>query len=110
MSRQMRLTFPAGSLIFTLLAPAAWAEKGVAPDGAKIVDESCVSCHGSGLMGAPKIGDSAAWQARFKNAGSVTALTETAKHGKGNMPPRGGTTWPDTTIRMTVDYMVSLNK
>jgi cytochrome c5 len=26
------------------------------------------------------------------------------------MPPRGGTTWPDATIRMTVDYMVSLNK
>jgi cytochrome c5 len=26
------------------------------------------------------------------------------------MPPRGGTTWPDATIRMAVDYMVSLNK
>jgi cytochrome c5 len=26
------------------------------------------------------------------------------------MPPRGGTTWPDATIRMTVDYMVSLNR
>jgi cytochrome c5 len=25
------------------------------------------------------------------------------------MPPRGGTTWPDATIHMTVDYMVSLN-
>jgi hypothetical protein len=27
-----------------------------------------------------------------------------------NMPAKGGTTWPDATIRMTVDYMVSLNK
>jgi cytochrome c5 len=30
--------------------------------------------------------------------------------GKGNMPPKGGTTWPDDTIRKVVDYMVSLNK
>jgi len=26
------------------------------------------------------------------------------------MPPKGGTTWPDATIRMAVDYMISLNK
>ena len=26
------------------------------------------------------------------------------------MPPKGGTNWPDATIRMAVDYMVSLNK
>jgi len=26
------------------------------------------------------------------------------------MSAKGGTTWPDATIRMTVDYMVSLNK
>jgi cytochrome c5 len=26
------------------------------------------------------------------------------------MPPRGGTTWPDSTIHMAVDYMVSLDK
>jgi cytochrome c5 len=26
------------------------------------------------------------------------------------MPARGGSTWPDATIRQAVDYMVSLNK
>jgi cytochrome c5 len=26
------------------------------------------------------------------------------------MPPKGGTSWPDATIRMTVDYMLTLNK
>jgi hypothetical protein len=26
------------------------------------------------------------------------------------MPPKGGTNWPDATIKMTVDYMISLNK
>jgi cytochrome c5 len=30
--------------------------------------------------------------------------------GKGNMPPRGGTTWPDATIHMAADYIVSLAK
>ena len=37
-------------------------------------------------------------------------LYKDAIAGKGNMPPKGGTQWPDATIRMTVDYMVSLNK
>ena len=37
-------------------------------------------------------------------------LYKDAIAGKGNMPPKGGTNWPDATIRMTVDYMVSLNK
>ena len=37
-------------------------------------------------------------------------LYKDAINGKGNMPPKGGTNWPDATIRMTVDYMVSLNK
>jgi hypothetical protein len=37
-------------------------------------------------------------------------LYKDAIGGKGNMPPKGGTTWPDDTIRKVVDYMVSLNK
>jgi len=37
-------------------------------------------------------------------------LYKDAIAGKGAMPPKGGTTWPDATVRMTVDYMVSLAK
>jgi cytochrome c5 len=68
----------------------------------------CSACHGTGINGAPKIGDHAAWAPRI--AQGKETLYKDAIAGKGNMPPRGGTNWPDATIRMTVDYMVSLNK
>ncbi len=68
----------------------------------------CSACHATGVNGAPKIGDHAAWAPRI--AQGKETLYKDAINGKGNMPPKGGTTWPDATIRMTVDYMVSLNK
>jgi cytochrome c5 len=60
------------------------------------------------VNGAPKIGDKAAWGPRI--AQGKDTLYKDAIQGKGSMPPKGGTTWPDATIKMTVDYMVSLNK
>jgi cytochrome c5 len=68
----------------------------------------CSACHTAGVNGAPKIGDHAAWGPRI--AQGKETLYKDAIGGKGNMPAKGGTTWPDATIRMTVDYMVTLNK
>lgn len=68
----------------------------------------CSGCHALGINGAPKIGDHAAWGPRI--AQGKDTLYAHAIGGKGNMPARGGTTWPDATIRAAVDYMVSLNK
>lgn len=68
----------------------------------------CSACHVPGINGAPKIGDHAAWGPRIAQGKEV--LYSHVIAGKGNMPPRGGTTWPDATIRMAVDYIVSLNK
>jgi len=68
----------------------------------------CSACHASGVNGAPKIGDHAAWGPRIAQ-GKETLYTH-AIGGKGNMPAKGGTNWPDDTIRKVVDYMVSLNK
>ena len=68
----------------------------------------CSACHTAGINGAPKIGDHAAWGPRI--AQGKETLYKDAIGGKGNMPAKGGTTWPDATIRMTVDYMVSLNR
>ncbi len=68
----------------------------------------CSACHAAGINGAPKIGDHAAWGPRIAQGKDV--LYQHALAGKGNMPARGGTTWPDATIRSAVDYMVSLNK
>jgi cytochrome c5 len=68
----------------------------------------CSACHATGVNGAPKIGDHAAWGPRI--AQGKDTLYKDAIGGKGNMPPKGGTTWPDDTVRKVVDYMVSLNK
>jgi cytochrome c5 len=87
-------------------APAVAAD--VPTTGEQAFNKVCSACHSTGVNGAPKIGDHAAWGPRI--AQGKDTLYKDAIAGKGNMPPKGGTTWPDATIRMTVDYMVSLNK
>jgi len=76
--------------------------------GEQAFTQVCSACHATGVNGAPKVGDHAAWAPRI--AQGKDSLYKTAIAGKGNMPPKGGTNWPDATIRMTVDYMISLNK
>src|SRR5580693_5275285 len=88
-------------------APTAGAAA-VPTTGEQAFKQVCSACHGTGLNGAPKAGDKAAWAPRI--AQGKDTLYKDAISGKGLMPPKGGTTWPDATIRMTVDYMVSLAK
>jgi cytochrome c5 len=76
--------------------------------GEQAFTQVCSACHSQGINGAPKVGDHAAWGPRI--AQGKEALYTHAIEGKGAMPPRGGTAWPDATIRMAVDYMVSLDK
>jgi cytochrome c5 len=91
-------TTPAGA------APGA----DVPTTGEQAFTKVCSACHATGINGAPKIGDHAAWGPRI--AQGKDTLYKDAIAGKGSMPPKGGTNWPDATIRMTVDYMISLNK
>ena len=90
-----------------IVAPPA-AAANVPTTGEQAFNTVCSACHSTGVNGAPKIGDHAAWGPRI--AQGKETLYKDAIAGKGNMPPKGGTSWPDATIRMTVDYMVSLNK
>ncbi len=97
------------SALAALTSPANAAPAAAVPTtGEQAFTQVCSACHTTGVNGAPKIGDHAAWGPRI--AQGKDTLYKTAISGKGNMPPKGGTTWPDATIRMTVDYMVSLNK
>ena len=84
------------------------AAANVPATGEQAFAQVCSACHSTGINGAPKMGDRAAWGPRI--AQGKEALYSHAIEGKGNMPARGGTTWPDAAIRMTVDYMLSLNK
>jgi len=97
------------SALAALSAPANPAPAADIPTtGEQAFTKVCTTCHTPGLAGAPKIGDHAAWGPRIAQGKEV--LYTHAIGGKGAMPPRGGTTWPDATIRLAVDYMVSLNK
>ena len=71
----------------------------------------CSACHATGMGGAPKVGDHAAWAARIAQ-GKPTLYEHALKgyQGKnGMMPAKGGRAdLPDDLIRETVDYVVKL--
>ncbi|MGV8842827.1 MAG: c-type cytochrome [Pseudomonas sp.] len=70
-------------------AAAAGAAAGGARSGSAIVATYCGACHTPGILGAPKIGDSAAWTARAEKVGGVDGLLASAIKGINSMPPKG---------------------
>ena len=97
---------PMGSVIAS--ANAAGADKGKA-----VFDASCAACHATGVAGAPKLGDKAAWKDRIAQGNAK--LYEHALKGyqgkAGVMPPKGGNMGlPDADVKAAVDYMVSRAK
>jgi len=89
----------------TALAPM---DVPVAPrTGDQVVQEVCAACHASGMLGAPKMHDKAAWQARTQAAGGREALVASAIKGKGQMPPRGGlSNLSDQEVADAIDAML----
>ncbi len=67
----------------------------------------CSACHSGGLLGAPKVGDKAAWSARKGAAGGVDGLTASAIKGKNSMPARGGNAdLGDDEIKAAIELML----
>jgi len=90
-------------------ASAAAAPAGGKADGKATFDKTCAVCHATGLAGAPKFGDKAAWAPRI--ATGLDALHNSALHGKNAMPPKGGNlASTDADVTAAVDYMVSAAK
>jgi cytochrome c5 len=73
-----------------------------------LYNQVCSACHATGVAGAPKVGDKAAWTPRAGQG--VDALTASAIKGKGAMPPKGGSSASDAEIKGVVAYMVSASK
>ena len=85
---------------------AAVAAASAKPDGKKVYDTTCMVCHGTGVAGAPKFGDKAAWAPRLK--AGADALYATALKGKGAMPAKGGNNaLSDADVKAAVDYMAA---
>ena len=105
---------PLGS-VFTGVPPVAKASapgsavaaagQGGAGVGKSTYEQVCAACHVSGVAGAPKFGDKAAWEPRI--ATGMGTLYKAALEGLNAMPAKGGRTdLPDADIKAAVDYMV----
>src|SRR5690554_6900322 len=93
-------------------APAAKSEGGIPAasadelaTGKGLYDAACFVCHGSGVAGAPKFGDKAAWAPYIETG--LDAMLQVAISGKGAMPPRGtAMNASDEELRAAILYMV----
>ena len=90
-----------------VLAPAAMAAAPAAKggvNGEKIYSANCASCHAAGVLGAPKVGDKAAWAPRVKQGKEV--LYTHALNGFKMMPPKGGNPGlKDDEVKAAIDFM-----
>ena len=78
-------------------------------DGESIYNTVCTACHATGLTGAPKTGDKAAWAPRM--AAGFDAMFKNASNGKGAMPAKGGAAdLTDAELKAAVEYLVGKAK
>ncbi len=96
----LAIAAPAQATNFALAVPK---------DGPALYEAVCKNCHDAGLVGAPKLGDHAAWAPRISKGKAL--LYEHALKGftgtSGAMPAKGGRTdLGDDLIKAGVDFLV----
>ena len=89
-------------------APAPAAAAGP-KSGKDVYTGFCTTCHGAGVMGAPKFGAAADWAPR--TAKGIDTLYTHAISGFNAMPPKGMcAACSDDEIKAAVDYMLDGSK
>lgn len=73
--------------------------------GEEVYKAQCFACHATGVSGAPKFGDAAAWAPRIGTG--FDALLNSALKGKNAMAPQGGGDFQDVEIARAVVYMTT---
>lgn len=73
--------------------------------GAEAYATQCSACHATGMLGAPKFGDAAAWGPRI--AKGFDALLESAMKGKGAMSPQAGASLSDLEVARALVHMAN---
>jgi cytochrome c5 len=102
----MKAIFGAIVLVVGMSFSNLAAAGGDAKAGEVVFNHACKLCHGPGIMGAPKVGNKAAWSARIQEG--EAQLTDHALLGYHNMPPRGDCkTCSDQDIANAVAYMAN---
>ena len=87
---------------------AAPTSADAASAGKALYTQVCQACHAAGVLGAPKFGSKDDWAPRLKE--SMDTVYNYALHGKGAMPPKGGSNASDADVKAAVDYMVNAAK
>lgn len=78
-------------------------------DGEALYKGVCIACHSTGAVGAPIVGNAEAWAPRI--ATGKDALLNSALHGKGAMPAKGGAANLSTEeVAAIVAYMMESSK
>ena len=78
--------------------------------GQKAYEASCAVCHGAAGMGAPVVGDKAAWAA-VTEKGMDSVYSNAINGTEGGMPPKGGNMdLTDAQMKEIIDYMVGSSK
>lgn len=104
----------AGDTASETAAAAAGQDSGGDPAaGESVYKANCFACHGAGVAGAPKLGDSANWAPRIEQGMDVlyTHAIEGYQGNSGYMPPKGGfTSLSDEEVKAAVQYMVEQSR
>ena len=74
-------------------------------DGEAVYNAVCHTCHATGLLGSPMLGDAGAWGPRVAK-GKDTLYTH-AINGFNAMPAKGGADIVDEEVQNAVDYMMA---
>lgn len=73
--------------------------------GVQVYNKSCVACHSVGVLGAPKLQDSADWAPRISKG--LDTLVEHAIKGFNAMPPKGTCgDCSDDEIKAAIEHMI----
>lgn len=97
---------PAGAAAPVAPKTGQTAASGAESIGQARFEKTCSACHATGVAGAPKLGDKAAWAPRI--AKGTDALLQSTINGKNAMPPRGTcASCSDAELKAAIEYMVS---
>jgi len=102
------LTANANQPVLTVRDLPKIEDKGAVLAGQKTYEETCVTCHGNPALGAPVLGDKAAW-AKVVEKG-IDKVYHNGINGINSMPPKGGTELTDEKMKEVIDYMINSSK
>jgi len=106
-------TAPVGKINVVAAGGATAAASNGRRSGEAVYKMTCAVCHASGIAGAPRTGDRAAWRARLRQ-GMETLLEHAINGFQGNtgvMLPRGGNAaLSDAEVEAAVAYMAQKSR